>query len=99
MKPCLYVALVIGIFIGGFWAGLPYFTYRLPPIHDNWTRAYYSGILREKYPWHVLNPAWFIYGIRWPLAESFARFGILIIALAVILILSGLIRRQKPQAT
>jgi hypothetical protein len=83
---------------GGVWAALPYAAYKLPPVADNWTSAYYGGLLRDRYPVHLLNPAWFIYGIRWPLAESCARFGVVLIVLAIIFIYARFIRHEKKSA-
>ena len=83
---------------GGVWAALPYLSYKLPAVADNWTSEYFCQILRERYPDHVLNPAWFSYGIRWPLAESLARFGIVLIVLAVVFIYGRFIWYKKPAA-
>src|SRR4051794_17163184 len=68
-------------FGGGVWALLPYLTYEMPPVAANWSSDYYGHLLRDRYPDHLLNPAWFNYGTLWPLAETCARFGVVLIVL------------------
>src|SRR3954451_13435310 len=46
-------------FGGGVWALLPYLTYEMPPVAANWSSDYYGHLLRDRYPDHLLNPAWF----------------------------------------
>ena len=73
---------------GGVWSVVPYFWYKLPPVSANWSSVYYGQLLREQYPHHLLNPAWFSYARLWPIAETCARFGLVTVVLAIIFFVS-----------
>lgn len=57
------------------WATRPF---RYPPqgLHPTgWT---YSRLIRERYPRHIVDPAWLSNDMYWSLAESGARTGVLV---------------------
>jgi hypothetical protein len=88
----LGVTIFTGITLaGGVWSAVPFCTYKLPPrssapslIDGGSLINSYAQRLRDKYPHHLLNPAWFSNETRWPLAESCARLGLVAIVLAII---------------
>jgi len=94
----LFVAFVSVAVFGGIWAVHPYLAYQLPAVHDNWSQAYYAQLLRERYPDHWLDPARFVYGHHWPLAEMWVRFGVVAIGLVLIFVFTIFIRREKRAA-
>jgi hypothetical protein len=102
MSRVIFIALLIaaaGVEVaGGIWAAYPYLAYKLPAIQQNWTSTYYTQMLRKLYPDHLLDPSWFIYGIRWPLAETCARFSVVVIVLAIIFICARFIGHEKKPA-
>jgi hypothetical protein len=94
----LFTAFMCVAAFGGICAVHPYLAYVLPALPDNMSQAQYAQILRELYPDYWLDPARFVYGHHWPLAEMWVRFGAVSIGFVLIFAFIIFIRREKRVA-
>jgi hypothetical protein len=91
LRVVLAVGAVAAVLFGSPWALRPFLN---PPQGLHPTGWSYAQLIRERYPIHLIDPAWLSNDIWWSLAETIAR--ILVVALAVIFILT-LVRRTRHE--
>lgn len=74
LRVILLVAAVTVLLLGGPWAMRPFLS---PPqgLHPTgWT---YTQLIRDRYPVHLIDPAWLSNDMYWHLAETAARIAVI----------------------
>jgi hypothetical protein len=75
------------------WAVHPFLS---PPqgLHPSgWTDA---QLIQDRYPFHLISPAWVSDVLHWILAETFARFSAVVVGIICIFIFAKFRRHEKP---
>jgi hypothetical protein len=73
VRVLLLAAVVAGVLLGGPWAVRPFLS---PPqgLHPTgWT---YAQLIRDRYPVHLVDPAWLRNDLYWSFAETAARIAV-----------------------
>ena len=70
-----------GACLGMVWAVHPILSPPQGLMPDDWT---YVQLIRDRYPFHLISPAWVSDDMHWIFAEASARFGAVIIVVFVI---------------
>jgi hypothetical protein len=92
-KRVLLIVSVVGLLIAAPWAFRP-FLYPPQGLHPTgWT---YSQLIRERYPRHLIDPAWLSDDIHWTLAETGARIGVLALSAACVFAWCRFTRQAQP---
>jgi hypothetical protein len=86
---------VAALLVGGPWAVRPILS---PPqgLHPTgWT---YTQLIRDRYPVHLIDPAWLSNDMYWSLAETAARMAIVAVGFIFVFALVRLTRNENPAA-
>ena len=95
VRVLLLAASVALIFPAGSWAVRPFLR---PPqgLHPTgWT---YAQLIRDRYPKHLIDPAWLGNDIYWTLSETAARLNVVLIGLVCIILLWRALRQERNRA-
>jgi hypothetical protein len=94
MPRYIFIALlVVGACCGMFWTVHPFLS---PPqgIHS----GTYAQLVRDRYPFHLIDPAWLTDDMFWCIAETGARIGVVTIGIACVLVFAKFRRHERPAA-
>ena len=91
----VWIATLIGLvslWFGGRWALLPFLS---PPqgLHStSWT---YADLVRDRYPFHLVNPSWLADDFYWGFTESAVRLCLVLILAAFLIFCFIRFRRHE----
>jgi hypothetical protein len=94
MPRYIFIALlVVGACCGMVWAVHPFLS---PPqgLYD----GNYQHLIQDRYPFHLIDPAWLSNDMFWSFAETGARVGALTIGIICIIVFIRFRRHEKPAA-
>src|SRR3989442_4820378 len=92
LRVTLVVVAFAAAFLGGPWAVRPFWN---PPagLHPaGWT---YTQVIRDRYPIHLIDPAWLSNDVYWSFAETAARLGVVAIGVILVCALVRLTRHKN----
>ncbi len=95
LRVFLVAAAVAALLVGGPWAVRPFLS---PPqgLHPTgWT---YTQLIRDRYPVHLIDPAWLSNDMYWSLAETAARMAIVGVGFIFVFALVRLTQNENPAA-
>lgn len=84
LRVLFVVAAVASIFVATTWGVRPFLH---PPAGLHPTGRTYSQVIRDRYPRHLIDPAWLRNDINRSLTETAARLGVVSFGLACIFVL------------
>ena len=84
--------LVIAAACGLAWSVQPICSPPQGICPSNWTEA---QLIQDRYPFHLISPAWVSEILRWTLAETLTRFGFVVIGVTCIFMFMGFSRHKK----
>ena len=95
IRSLLVAAAVAALALAAPWAVRP-FWYPPQGLHPTgWT---YSQLIRERYPRHLIDPAWLSNDMHWSFAETGARVGVLAFGAACVFALWRFTRHAHTTA-
>jgi len=87
------ILLIVVACFGVAWAAHPFLS---PPQGLHSTGWSYADLIRDRYPIHLVNPAWLTDDMNWDLIEMGARLGV--VAIGFVCVFVTFRRHEKPAA-
>jgi hypothetical protein len=96
MPRYIFIALlVVGACFGVVWAVHPFLSPPQGLMPFGWTEA---QLIQDRYPFHLIRPAWVSDVLHWSLAETFARLGVVVTGIICIFVYARVTHHEKPAA-